>query len=71
MLQLWLARHGREGDVHGAGTAPPGSTMLMAELDLRSFAFMLQSARACQMQLGGQFDLALQERCCRFIRSML
>ena len=41
------------------------------ELDLRLFAFMLQSALVCQMQLGGALDAALQERCCRFIRSML
>ena len=42
-----------------------------ADLDLRLFAFMLQSALVYQMQLGGQLDAALQERCCRFIRSML
>jgi AcrR family transcriptional regulator len=42
-----------------------------ADLDLRLFAFMLQSALVYQMQLGGVLDEALQERCCRFIRSML
>jgi hypothetical protein len=29
------------------------------------------AALVYQMQLGGQLDAALQERCCRFIRSML